>query len=409
MIRHWFRLLWSRRRSNAAIVAEVSICFLVLCSVAAAVFHQVDKARTPLGYDWRNVYLVNVGLGPYYSLDSEGRAPYHAQAQTLLRSLEDHPAVLAAGFSGSIPYEQGRSRTGIYFNQDVLYYVVGRVTMGAAEALDIQVSEGRWFEEQDLGNEEREVVISRGLARTLFGDASAIGQTIPNQDEDGNDLPYEEGEVPSRIVGVVDNYRRLGEFGGPHEISFRLLELESTSMWLPSNLLIRTPPGSDATVEEDLLRTMRNTVPGWQFRIGTLASQRAELHREQLLLPVAGFVLAGFAVLMVGLGLVGVLWQSVSRRTAEFGLRRALGGARSDIRGLVLGELIALTTVSAAIGAVVFLQAPLLGIVGGLSTTVWIGAVAAAAVFLYSFVLLCGLYPSWLATRVEPARALQYE
>lgn len=409
MIRHWFRLLWGRRSSNAAIVAEISICFLVLCTVAAALLHATDKAQAPLGYEWKDTFVVSLGFGPYYEMEDEERAVVHAEAAVVLRALENHPDVVAAAFSGSVPYERSRWNSGIHSNREVVYFIVGEVSLNADDALALDLAEGRWFEAQDVGSPDFPVVISRGLARTLFGDVSPIGLTIPNEDADGIAQEDDGNFRMGRVIGVVDDYRRLGEFGAPHEMMFRLLDFDSTAQYLPSRILVRAGPNADSAVEESLLETLRTSAPGWDSRITSLASMRGDRHREQLFLPITGLVVAAFLVLMVGLGLVGVLWQSVSRRTAEFGLRRALGGAAGDIRGLVLGELVALASVSAVIGALVFLQAPLLGIVTGLSVQVWIGAVAVAAIVLYSFVLLCGLYPSWLATRIEPAQALQYE
>ena len=80
-----------------------------------------------------------------------------------------------------------------------------------------------------------------------------------------------------------------------------------------------------------------------------------------------------------------------------------------DIRGQILGELLALTTVAVALGTAIFVQFPLLQVVSEVSAGVYAVALLLALAVLYSFVILCGLYPSWLATRIQPARALQYE
>jgi putative ABC transport system permease protein len=124
---------------------------------------------------------------------------------------------------------------------------------------------------------------------------------------------------------------------------------------------------------------------------------------------VIGAVVAGFLILMVGLGLVGVLYQNVVRRTSELGLRRALGASGASVRRQVLAELLALTTLAVILGAVVFLQTPLLGLAAAIPAVVVVEAVVLAAAMIYAFVALCGAYPSWLATRVQPARALQHD
>jgi len=409
MIRHWFKLLWSRRGSNAAIVLEIVICFLVLCTVAAMGLQQLDRARTPIGFDYKDAYRVGVDFGPYNDLPPEERLAVHAEARIFLAAVQADPRVEAAAFTSTQPYDRMRWRTGQYFQGEVVYYIVGGVTLDADRALGLAVDEGRWFQPGDLGGPDRPVVISRSLARLFFGDESPIGRTLPNQDDQGVEEPLEEGERADRVVGVVGNFRRLGEYGEPHHMCFRLVDFERADNRLSPSLLVRAADGGGGGFEEYLLTTLRTIRPDWRFRISSLARDRGALHAEQLRLPTIGLVLAGFLILMVGLGLVGVLWQSVSRRTAEFGLRRALGGSAASVRTLVLGELLALATVSAGIGAVLFLQAPLLGLVSGLPMQVWLGAVAVSALVLYSFVLVCGLYPSWLATRIEPARALHYE
>jgi len=112
---------------------------------------------------------------------------------------------------------------------------------------------------------------------------------------------------------------------------------------------------------------------------------------------------------MVGLGLVGVLWQSVTRRTAELGVRRALGASADAVRRQVLGELWALTTLAVVVGTVLFLQIPFIGANLDLGWLVLLGGTLLAAMVLFAIVTVCGLYPTWLATRVQPAEALQYE
>ena len=357
MIRHWFKLLWSRRRSSSAIVAEISICFLVLCAVAATGLQQVDRARTPIGFEYEDAYVVGVDFGPYYDLPGEERVSLQGEATNLLDLLHRDPQVRAVAFSTTIPYERGRYRTSSYFEGEVVNYIVGDVTMDADEALGLRVSEGRWFQESDVRTGERPVVLSRSLARFYFGDEPAVGRAIPKQNEEGVEQPLAEGHRAERVVGVVDHYRRLGEYGEPHDMCFRLIDLTRSGNYLSQRMIVRAHPGADASFEEHLLDTLRAAKPEWRFRISSMESQRELLHADQLRLPLIGLVLAAFLILMVGLGLVGVLWQSVSRRTSEFGLRRAVGGSAVSVRGLVLGELVALTSVSALIGTVIFLQA----------------------------------------------------
>ena len=83
----------------------------------------------------------------------------------------------------------------------------------------------------------------------------------------------------------------------------------------------------------------------------------------QLLPLIAAGIVAGFLMLMVVLGLTGVLWQNVTQRTREIGLRRAKGASRPYIYGQILGELMVMTTMAVLLGAVLLAHVPFLNLV----------------------------------------------
>jgi putative ABC transport system permease protein len=112
---------------------------------------------------------------------------------------------------------------------------------------------------------------------------------------------------------------------------------------------------------------------------------------------------------MVALGLSGVLWQTVTRRTRELGLRRALGATGSAVNRQILLEVALLSTLALVVGVIVIAQLPLLGVFKIVSPPAFSIGFAGALATIYGLTLLCGLYPSWLAGRVQPAQALHYE
>ena len=131
--------------------------------------------------------------------------------------------------------------------------------------------------------------------------------------------------------------------------------------------------------------------------------------RVKLVPMLAVALVAGFMLVMVALGMVGVLWQSVARRRREIGLRRALGATGRGVSLQVLGELLVVTTAGLLLGAALAVQFPLLGAIGWVSSGVYAVAMVLAALAIYGLTVLSALYPSWLATQVQPAEALHYE
>ena len=114
-------------------------------------------------------------------------------------------------------------------------------------------------------------------------------------------------------------------------------------------------------------------------------------------------------MLMVALGLTGRLWQSVTQRTKEIGLRRAKGATAKRIYKQILGELLVITTFGLLIGVLVVIQFPLLDFLGFATKQVYAYSLLISLALIYALTIICGLYPSRLATKVQPAEALHYE
>ena len=139
-----------------------------------------------------------------------------------------------------------------------------------------------------------------------------------------------------------------------------------------------------------------------------LEEMRAGYNRYRVLGVQAAGLVALFLMLMVAFGLSGVLWQNVTRRTGEFGLRRAVGSTAGSVRRQVLLELVLVVSLGVAIGTLLVLQVPLLGLLGFVESYVFAGALAVALFVIYGMALAAGLYPSWMATRIDPASALHH-
>ena len=82
---------------------------------------------------------------------------------------------------------------------------------------------------------------------------------------------------------------------------------------------------------------------------------------------------------------------------------------RGGVSLQVLGELLVVTTAGLLLGAALAVQVPLLGVIGWVSNGVYAVGMALAALTIYGLTVVSALYPSWLATQVQPAEALHYE
>lgn len=181
---------------------------------------------------------------------------------------------------------------------------------------------------------------------------------------------------------------------------------------LPEVLLIRVAPGTTAALEEALVRRIAALAPGWSVGIQPVSGLRDSMLRESVVPLAIVTVVAGALLLMVALGLTGVVWQNVTQRMREFGLRRAQGATAGAIGRQVVSELIVVTSFAVVAGLVIIAQIPLIPFPPDFTLVpraVFVTGVVLAVVAVYLVTMVCAWYPSRLATRVPPAEALHYE
>jgi putative ABC transport system permease protein len=265
------------------------------------------------------------------------------------------------------------------------------------KVLGIKLLAGRWFERADEQPPWRAVVLNRAAAKAWFQTEDVVGKTVPK----------EKDQQESRVVGLVDDFRKGGELSAPVSLIIRRLTIGDPNTLPPSEIVVRVAEGSDAATEQAILGRFRSVAPTWSFHLKTLEEMRTSHFRERLAPLMIGAVICGFLLLMVGLGLIGVLWQNVTTRTQEIGIRRATGASGAAVRRQVLLEVFLMTSVSLAVATLLVAQVPFLGIIPFLSTGIYMTGLALSIVLMYVITFLSAYFPSWMATLVEPAGALR--
>ena len=415
MIRHVFTLIWNRKRTNGLMIAEIFVSFLVLFAVAALAVYTADNWRRPIGFSYERVW--NIAMDKARTTNDEFDASERETVRQLMLALREFPEIEASAGTQIAPYQMGSSNSIYNWRGRRIEYGVAEVTDGFKDLLGLQIVEGRWFGAEDDGQAYEPVVINQDLRVDLFGNGPAIGENIASER-----TPDGSAEMrPRRVVGVVAAYREDGELDGMRNyVLFRTVlpadappadgaRDAALGRRPPSNLLIRVRPGTTAAFEERLIARLQAAAPEWSFEVTTLSAMRDAFHRFAFAPLAAVGLVAAFLMLMVALGLLGVLWQNVTQRTREIGLRRAKGAARVDVQRQILGEIAAMTSLAVLAGMLVAIQFPLLDIIYFVEPHVYAISLAIAAAAIYGVALACAWYPSRLAMRVEPAEALRYE
>lgn len=406
MIRHLLLLVWARRRANVLVAAEILVSFVVLLAVTTLGLFYLDNYRQPVGFDQRDVWRLEMNPGrereDRRAVDERRAAEVETLAQLVL-AVRSTPGVAATAIVSPAPFSQSHETRGYDRRGRYVSYASARASDELPAVLGLEVTRGRFFSREDDAATWEPVVIDERLARELFGDKDPLGQNIS-----GDRDPQGEPEVERRVVGVVAAYRQEGEFESPGNYALVRHRPEDPREPFRGDLLVRVAPGSTAELEERVLETAQAVAPDWALRLEPLENARRRNARMYLAPVLIVGLVAGFLALMVALGLTGVLWLGVTRRTREIGLRRAKGASAGDIRFQVLGEILVLTTLALLPGIALAVQLPLVGALP-VRGAVFAASLAISVAGIYLLAVLCGWYPARLATRVEPAEALHYE
>jgi putative ABC transport system permease protein len=408
MIRHLLALTWNRRRTNLLLMVEIFVAFMVLVALCTLGIWGWRTYHAPLGYSLEDVWKVTLRVERGGARVSPPPDPQ--RTRQLLTSIAGLPEVVAvAGMDGGTPFSSGGRGSRINGRE----YDHSGATDSLPAVLGIRLTRGRWFTREDdgAGTSFTPVVVSESLACAHFGTRDPIGQRL---DDDATP-----GTRPMRVVGVIGRYRfeapLRGDYDEPAEFLFRRLWLEGPQPDQPRELLVKLRPGTDAAFEETLLKTMQAGGPGWSFEIMRYEERQRRMLDQALGSFALLAVLAGFLLVMVALGLSGVVWQNVTQRTSEIGLRRAQGATAAAIRWQFLGELVAMSSLAMIPGAVVvvhfagvFSQLSYFDI-GWVTADIYLQGFAISAVCIYVLVMLAGFFPTQLATRVQPLAALRHD
>lgn len=397
MLKHLFKLVWNRKRTNFLIILEIFFSFLVLFAVVTLGVFYADNYNHSLGFSYENVW--NVEIDVKQASDDYWTREQAATTQQLFLALQDFEEIEATAAALTPPFVfGGRSSVNLYDGKQV-EMEVNEVTDSFKDVLDLQLVSGRWFSKEDDALNWKPVVINRRLSAELFGAEDPVGKSFKPWASDSD----------CRVIGVVTDFRKNGEYSQLQNYLFERRNLNDATQRPPRNLLLKVRPGTSVVFEEKLMLKLQAIARDWSFEIQPLTIMR-ETHLKLYLAILIGFgVVATSLMIMVGLGLLGVLWQNVTQRTREIGLRRAKGATAGKIHTQILGELLMLTSFGLALGTLLVIQFPLLDLIGFISTKVFLLGLTASLLIIYVIATLCGLYPSYLATKVQPAEALHYE
>jgi len=408
MIKHLLKLVWNRKRGNVLITLEIFACFLVLFATVVMVGYYANNYRHQLGFEYENVWSVGTSLSTLADLERNDKETMKKYTIAFHQAMKNMPEIEAAATIGQAPYTFSWSSARVEYKGKKISTTFNMGSDDLARVLNLQVVRGRWFSPADDGLTWDPVVVNQKLAAELFGNEDPLGKDICEKGRatSGQADPGSPATRGQRVVGVILDFRKDGELSAPENYMFTRAVPGKSRGW---DYLVRIRPGTSRTFEETLVGRLHAINPDWEFEIDPVPQLRETRLGWQIAPMAAAAIVVSFLMVMVALGLIGVVWQSVSQRTREIGLRRACGAPAGSIHLQIIGELLVISSVGLGLGSLLVLQLPLLDLFGFLTTEVYIYSLLASLAVIYGLTLACGIYPSRLATRVQPVEALRWE
>ena len=279
-------------------------------------------------------------------------------------------------------------------------------TPGCFPAKNWVVKDGRPLLESDVESAHDVCVLGAGLAKTLFPFGSALGERVKF---DG---------INYAVVGVLES--RGAALGGDQD-NFAVMPLTTGlnrygRTWRSLSILVqaRGQATYEDTVEQvrGVLRAIRKVEPGKEddFEVFSNDSLISQFNSFTMTVRMGVAVVSSIALLAAGIGIMNIMLVSVTERTREIGIRRAVGAKKRNIMAQFIMEAVVLCEVGGVAGVV-------LGIAGGNATAYFLEMPPAIPVdWAILGLLICsvvgivfGTYPAYKAANLDPIESLRYE
>jgi putative ABC transport system permease protein len=279
-------------------------------------------------------------------------------------------------------------------------------TPGSFSAVNWTIQEGRILLDSDVDGARDVCVLGQSLATTLFPHGSALNEQVKI-----NGANY-------TVVGVLDG---KGSTAGGDQDNFALLPittgLNRYSGWRQSISILVQSWDADSledTVDQvrGILRAVRKVPPGAEddFEVLSKDSLLNQLNSFTLAMRIGVSLVSSIALVAAGIGIMNIMLVSVTERTREIGIRRALGAKKRNIMTQFILEAVMLCEVGGAIGVVVGIGAGnLAGRVMSLPVVLPVDWILFGLGICSLVGIVFGTYPAYKAANLDPIESLRYE
>ncbi|MDU2441911.1 MAG: ABC transporter permease [Veillonella sp.] len=394
----WASLIANKMRSILTMLGIIIgvAAVIALVSIGNGVKQDIQNSISSLG---SNLLMVMPGAP---------RTPGVRPSAGSMKSLKvsDYEAISKLdGVKAASPMTNG-SYVVIYQNKNWTTSVSG-VSYNYLDVNNWSMKSGRFLSEKNVQNRERVAVVGKTVVKNLFGDEDPVGAEIRVKN------------IPFRIIGVL-NSKGSGAMGNDQDdmviipYTTAMERVEGVDYLRMIYVTGKDENGIDRLQSdiENLLR-VRHGIKDTNlddFNIQNMNSIMETMEETTGTLTLFLGAVAAISLVVGGIGIMNIMLVSVTERTREIGIRKALGATYSVIVTQFLIEAVVISLMGGIIGIILGIgSSKLIGMASGMSTVISIPTIGMSFAFSMAIGLIFGIYPARKAAKLNPIDSLHYE
>lgn len=415
-IRLSFQSIWSHKMRSFLTMLGIIIGIASIISIVSTIKGTNEQIKNNLIGSGNNTVEVTMWQGTQWELDiyssmdiPTGIPEVSDETRQQILDLESVENVTR--------YNQRRNSDGVFYQNESLSEVgIRGIDTHYFSTVGYIIRTGRNFIEDDFKNFRKVLIIDQTAADSLFQNESPLGKTI------------EINQTPFTVIGVVDEASKfeptintINDYYNYTNQSSGYLYIPKASWPIvysydePDNVIVKATSTDDmedaGQKTADILNaTISSSQTEIQYRADDLLEQAQQLQDLSSATNNQLIWIASISLLVGGIGVMNIMLVSVTERTSEIGLKKAIGARKGVILGQFLTEAAVLSSIGGLLGVGAGIaMAQMINRVSGVAVSISIPASAIAVVFSMLIGIIFGLLPSIKAANLDPIEALRRE